>query len=70
VNVLRPYVLHQWRTLVGAAGGTVVLAAAELAKPWPIALIVDHLIAEHTALVQRVARLEAQLAESDGDGSQ
>jgi ATP-binding cassette subfamily B protein len=49
VSVLRPYVLRQWRALLGASLGTVVLALAELAKPWPIALIVDHLIGDRTA---------------------
>ncbi|MDA0167460.1 ABC transporter ATP-binding protein/permease [Solirubrobacter taibaiensis] len=48
-QVLRPYVLRQWRALAGAAGGTAVLALAELAKPWPIALIVDHVIGDHQA---------------------
>jgi ATP-binding cassette subfamily B protein/subfamily B ATP-binding cassette protein MsbA len=49
VKTLRPYVLKQWRALLGASLGTVVLALAELAKPWPIALIVDHLIGGHRA---------------------
>src|SRR4051812_15405014 len=49
VKVLKPYVLRQWRALAGAAAGTGVLALAELAKPWPIALIVDHLIGDREA---------------------
>jgi ABC-type multidrug transport system fused ATPase/permease subunit len=49
VTVLRPYVLRQWRALLGASFSTFVLALAELAKPWPIALIVDHLIANREA---------------------
>jgi len=49
VNALRPYVLKQWRALLGASAATLVLALAELAKPWPIALIVDHLIGERQA---------------------
>ncbi|RKQ91030.1 ATP-binding cassette subfamily B protein [Solirubrobacter pauli] len=48
-KVLRPYVLRQWRALAGASAGTAVLALAELAKPWPIALIVDHVIADREA---------------------
>jgi ABC-type multidrug transport system fused ATPase/permease subunit len=44
MQVIKPYVLRQWRALAGAGAGTAVLALAELAKPWPIALIVDHLI--------------------------
>ncbi|HET6551460.1 MAG TPA: hypothetical protein VFG79_23535, partial [Solirubrobacter sp.] len=47
-RVLRPYVLRQWRALTGAGAGTAVLAAAELAKPWPLALIVDHLLGRDT----------------------
>jgi ATP-binding cassette subfamily B protein len=49
VKVLLPYVLKQWRALLGACAGTLVLALAELAKPWPIALIVDHLIGDRQA---------------------
>src|SRR4051812_44206535 len=44
MNVLRPYITREWRALAGAVVGTLVLALAELAKPWPIALIVDHLL--------------------------
>jgi ATP-binding cassette subfamily B protein len=43
-RVLRPYVVRQWRALTGAGAATGVLAAAELAKPWPLALIVDHVL--------------------------
>ncbi len=49
MNALRPYVLKQWRALLGASAATLVLALAELAKPWPIALIVDHLIGDRQA---------------------
>jgi len=49
LQVLKPYVLRQWRALAGASAATGVLALAELAKPWPIALIVDHLIGERQA---------------------
>ena len=49
MNALRPYVLKQWRALLGASAATLVLALAELAKPWPIALIVDHLIGNREA---------------------
>ena len=49
MKVLRPYILEQWRALLGAAVATLVLALAELAKPWPIALIVDHVIADRQA---------------------
>jgi ABC-type multidrug transport system fused ATPase/permease subunit len=44
LSTLRPYVLRQWPALLGASASTAVIAAAELAKPWPLALIVDHLL--------------------------
>jgi ABC-type multidrug transport system fused ATPase/permease subunit len=43
-RVLRPYVVRQWRALAGAGAGTVVLTAADLAKPWPLALVVERLL--------------------------
>ncbi len=46
---LRPYVVRQWKALAGAAGSTVVLTAADLAKPWPLALVVDHLLSNRDA---------------------
>ena len=39
-----PYVRHQWRALAGAGGATGVLTAADLAKPWPLAIVVDQLL--------------------------
>ena len=48
-KALRPYVLRQWRALLGAGASTGVVAAAELAKPWPLALIVDHLLDQRQA---------------------
>ena len=47
-RMLRPYMARQWRALAGAGGATAVLTAADLAKPWPLALIVDRLLAERT----------------------
>jgi ATP-binding cassette subfamily B protein len=44
LHTLRPYVLRQWPALLGATASTAVIAAAELAKPWPLALIIDHLL--------------------------
>jgi ATP-binding cassette subfamily B protein len=41
---VRPFVSGQWRALAGAGGSTVVLAAADLAKPWPLALVIDQLV--------------------------
>jgi ATP-binding cassette, subfamily B, bacterial len=43
-RVIRPYGISQWRALAGAGGATVVLTAADLAKPWPLALVVDELL--------------------------
>jgi ABC-type multidrug transport system fused ATPase/permease subunit len=48
-RVLRPYVARQWRALAGAGAGTAVLTAADLAKPWPLALVVDRLLAGRDA---------------------
>jgi len=44
MRTLCPYILRRWRALAGAGGATVVLSAAELAKPWPLAIVVDHLL--------------------------
>ena len=41
MNVLRPYILRHWAALAGAGGATLLLSAAELAKPWPLAIVVD-----------------------------
>jgi ATP-binding cassette subfamily B protein len=65
MNVLRPYILRQWRALAGAGLGTIVLALAELAKPWPIALIVDHLLPPNeldTALLAAIGALILAIA--------
>jgi ABC-type multidrug transport system fused ATPase/permease subunit len=43
-RALRPFVARQWRALAGAGGATAALTAADLAKPWPLALIVDRLL--------------------------
>jgi ATP-binding cassette subfamily B protein/subfamily B ATP-binding cassette protein MsbA len=48
LHTLRPYVLRQWPALLGATASTAVIAAAELAKPWPLALIVDHLLRQRS----------------------
>ncbi len=48
-RTLRPYVARQWRALAGAGAGTIVITAAELAKPWPLALVVDRLLAGRDA---------------------
>ena len=41
---VRPFVTRQWRALAGAGGASVVVAAADLAKPWPLALVIDKLV--------------------------
>ncbi len=43
-HMLRPLVLRRWRALAGAGGATLVLTATDLAKPWPLALVVDRLL--------------------------
>ena len=49
--MLRPHVIRRWRALAGAGGATVALTAADLAKPWPLALVVDRLLAHRDAPV-------------------
>ena len=41
-----PYVRRQWKALAGAGGATGVLTAADLAKPWPLAIVVDQLLGQ------------------------
>jgi ATP-binding cassette, subfamily B, bacterial len=48
-RALRPYFARQWPALTGAGASTVVLTAAELAKPWPLALVVDRLLEQRSA---------------------
>jgi ATP-binding cassette, subfamily B, bacterial len=60
-----PFVTRQWRALAGAGGSTVVLAAAELAKPWPLALVIDELLSGRQgsfSLDERDVRLLVLLA--------
>ena len=47
--MLRPHILRRWKALAGAAAATVALTAADLAKPWPLALLVDRLLAHRDA---------------------
>jgi len=44
---LRPFMVKEWPALAGAAAMTVLLTAADLAKPWPLKIIVDRLFAGH-----------------------
>ena len=48
-RALRPYVTREWRALAGAGGATAALTAADLAKPWPLALVVDRMLDGRTA---------------------
>jgi ATP-binding cassette, subfamily B, bacterial len=43
-RLLKPYVRREWRALATVAGTTAVAAAAELARPLPLALVVNVLI--------------------------
>jgi ATP-binding cassette subfamily B protein len=46
-GLLRPFIFAEWRALVVAALSTVAVVAAYLARPFPLALAVDHLIGKH-----------------------
>ena len=48
-RTLWPFMARQWRALGGAGAATVVLTAADLAKPWPLALVVDELLDDRSA---------------------
>lgn len=43
-RALRPFFWKERRSLAGAAMSAVFLSVAELAKPWPLALAIDHLL--------------------------
>ena len=43
-RALSPYIRRQWKALAGAGAATGVLTAADLAKPWPLAIVVDQLL--------------------------
>ena len=43
-RILGPYVRRQWKALAGAGGATGVVTLAELAKPWPLAIVIDYLL--------------------------
>jgi ATP-binding cassette, subfamily B, bacterial len=47
-RILRPYIKRQWKALASAGGSTVVLTAADMAKPWPLAIVIDRFIADKT----------------------
>src|SRR6478609_8152673 len=41
---LRPYVKQQWPPLLVAAIATLVIAAADVASPLPLAYLIDHVL--------------------------
>jgi len=43
-RVLLPFLRPQWPALAGAGASTIVLTFVELAKPWPLALAIDHIV--------------------------
>jgi ATP-binding cassette subfamily B protein len=43
-RALQPYIRRQWKALAGASAATGALTAADLAKPWPLAIVVDQLL--------------------------
>jgi ATP-binding cassette, subfamily B, bacterial len=47
-QVLAPFLRRQWRALVVAALSTVVVAAAEVLRPFPLKFVIDHLFAGGT----------------------
>jgi ATP-binding cassette subfamily B protein/subfamily B ATP-binding cassette protein MsbA len=55
MRALAPYLTRRWRALAGAGGATGVLTLADLAKPWPLALIVDRLLTGHRPPFQLTA---------------
>jgi ATP-binding cassette, subfamily B, bacterial len=44
-HVLAPFLRRQWRALVVAGISTVVIAAAEVLRPFPLKFVIDHLFA-------------------------
>jgi ATP-binding cassette subfamily B protein len=41
---MRPFLAGHWPALAGAAATSVLVALADLAKPWPIKLVIDELV--------------------------
>jgi ATP-binding cassette, subfamily B, bacterial len=46
-HVLRPYIRSQWRAVTGAGLSAVVLALTDLARPWPLKLVIDYIVLGH-----------------------
>jgi len=47
-QLLRPYVRKEWRPLSGAGLLAIAAALADLAKPWPLKLVLDNIVLGHT----------------------
>jgi ATP-binding cassette, subfamily B, bacterial len=48
-QLLRPYVRKEWQTLSGAGLFAVAAAVADLARPWPLKLVLDYIVLGHTS---------------------
>jgi ATP-binding cassette subfamily B protein len=46
-QLLRPYVRREWRALSGAGLLAVAAAVADLARPWPLKLVLDYIVLGH-----------------------
>jgi ABC-type multidrug transport system fused ATPase/permease subunit len=45
-RVLAPFLTRHWPALAASAASTVVLTVAELAQPWPLKFVLDHLLGQ------------------------
>ena len=77
-HILRPYLLRRWKAMAAAAGSMLLVCAAELARPLPLALVVNRLLekqapfdltASDVRLLVLVAALVLVIALVDGLGS-
>lgn len=48
-HLLAPYLRRHWRALAVAGGGSIVSAAAEVARPFPLKLVIDRVVRGHGA---------------------
>lgn len=46
-RLLRPYLRREWKALASAAGGSIAIAIAELARPFPLKLVIDRIASVH-----------------------
>jgi ATP-binding cassette, subfamily B, bacterial len=61
-RALLPLVRNEWRALGVAGGSTVLVTAAELARPWPLALAIDYLLEEHAGRPFRLDSADVRAA--------